>query len=57
MNKLLQDLTDPLLITALALAAIHFGVPLGYYWWAKTKWLPKPWNMKTDPSYRPGVAA
>jgi len=41
-------------IVALALVAIHFGVPLMYYYWCK-KWLPKPWNIKTDPNYRPRV--
>jgi len=42
-------------IVALALAAIHFGVPLTYYYWCKKKWLPKPWNIKTDPNYKPKV--
>lgn len=40
---------------ALALAVAHFGVPLAYYWYAKTRWLPKPWNLKIDDSYRPRV--
>lgn len=40
---------------ALTLAAIHFGTPLLYYWYAKTRWLPKPWNIKTDPNYTPKI--
>jgi len=41
---------------ALALAAIHFGVPLTYYLYMKKKYLHKPWNIKTDPNYRPKVS-
>ena len=55
LNQLFQDLTDPLLITALVLIAIHFGTPLAYYWHAKTRWLPKPWNIRVDENYRPKV--
>ncbi|MCS7128395.1 MAG: glycosyltransferase, partial [Desulfurococcaceae archaeon] len=40
---------------ALLLASIHFGVPIAYYLYAKTKWLPKPWNIKVDESYKPKV--
>ena len=54
-NQLFQDLTDPFLITALVLIAIHFGTPLAYYWHAKTRWLPKPWNIRVDENYRPKV--
>jgi len=46
---------DLLFIVALTLTEIHFGVPLMYYWYAKTKWLPKPWNIKTDKNYTPKV--
>jgi len=42
-------------IIALILAGIHFGVPLTYYYYAKTRWLPKPWNIKVDENYRPKV--
>jgi cellulose synthase/poly-beta-1,6-N-acetylglucosamine synthase-like glycosyltransferase len=42
-------------LVALTLAGIHFGVPLAYYYYAKTKWLPKPWNIKVDENYRPKV--
>lgn len=40
---------------ALGLLATHFGVPLAYYYYAKHKWLPKPWNIKVDPNYTPRV--
>lgn len=40
---------------ALFLAGVHFGVPLAYYYYAKTRWLPKPWNVKIDENYRPKV--
>jgi len=42
-------------LTALFLAGVHFGVPLAYYYYAKTRWLPKPWNIKIDENYRPKV--
>jgi len=42
-------------LVALILAGIHFGVPLAYYYYAKTRWLPKPWNIKVDENYRPKV--
>jgi biofilm PGA synthesis N-glycosyltransferase PgaC len=44
------------LITALALVFIHFSVPLVYYYYLKSRWLKKPWDIKKDPSYRPRVA-
>jgi biofilm PGA synthesis N-glycosyltransferase PgaC len=44
------------LIVALALAFIHFSVPLVYYYHLKSRWLNKPWNIEKDPSYRPKVA-
>ena len=55
LNELVQDLTDPFLITALVLTVVHFGTPLAYYWYAKTRWLPKPWNIRVDGNYRPKV--
>ncbi|MGB9896189.1 MAG: glycosyltransferase, partial [Thermoproteota archaeon] len=42
-------------LIALILAGIHFGVPLAYYYYAKTRWLPKPWNIKVDENYKPRV--
>ena len=50
-----MNIPDLLLIVALMLTAIHFGVPLAYYWYAKTKWLPKPWDVKIDPNYKPKI--
>jgi len=40
---------------AITLALIHFGVPLTYYWYMKTKYLNKPWNIKTNPNYKPKI--
>ena len=42
-------------IIALTLALIHFGTPLLYYWYMKTKYLNKPWNIKINPNYKPRV--
>jgi cellulose synthase/poly-beta-1,6-N-acetylglucosamine synthase-like glycosyltransferase len=45
------------LIAALALVFIHFSVPLiYYYYYLKSRWLNRPWDVKKDPSYRPRVA-
>jgi cellulose synthase/poly-beta-1,6-N-acetylglucosamine synthase-like glycosyltransferase len=40
---------------ALFLAGVHFGVPLAYYYYAKAKWLPRPWDIKVDENYKPKV--
>jgi len=40
---------------ALLLAGVHFALPLAYYLYAKTVWLPKPWNLKLDEAYKPKV--
>lgn len=45
-----------LLELAVVLAAIHFGIPLSYYWFAKRKWLPMPWNLIIDEGYHPSVS-
>jgi len=50
-----MELITTLDIVALALAVIHFGVPLAYYYYMKTKYLNRPWNIKTDPNYKPKV--
>ena len=42
-------------LIALALAAIHFGAPLTYYYYLKTRYLHKPWNLKLNPNYQPKV--
>ena len=42
-------------VIAITLTATHFGIPLLYYWYLKSKWYIKPWNVKTDPNYRPKV--
>jgi cellulose synthase/poly-beta-1,6-N-acetylglucosamine synthase-like glycosyltransferase len=33
---------------ALFLTGVHFGVPLTYYYYAKARWLPRPWNIKIE---------
>ena len=43
-------------IIAITLIVIHFGVPLLYYWYAKKKWLPKPWNIKADIKCLPKIS-
>jgi len=40
---------------AIILAATHFMIPLTYYLHAKTRWLPKPWDLKVDKNYKPKV--
>jgi len=40
---------------AIVLVTIHFGIPLAYYYYMKTKYLNRPWNIKTDPNYKPKV--
>lgn len=41
---------------ALLLAAAHFGVPLTYYWYAKTRWLTGPWKIQVDTNFTPNIA-
>jgi len=45
-----------LLIIGIALAILHFLIPLAYYWHAKNKWLPLPWNIRADDSFQPKVS-
>ncbi|OYT57537.1 MAG: glycosyl transferase [Desulfurococcales archaeon ex4484_217_2] len=42
-------------IIAITLAIIHFGVPVAYYYYMKTKYLNKPWNINFNPSYEPKI--
>ena len=46
---------DSLLLAAITLALLHFGFPLAYYFYLKTGWLNRPWNIRRDPSYKPRV--
>jgi len=39
----------------LALALVHFGLPLAYYSYVKSKWFRKPWNLRLDGAYRSRV--
>lgn len=45
--------TNILDIVALALIALHFGVPLIYYIYLKRKWLNRPWNIGVDLNHTP----
>jgi len=47
---------DALLIIAIGLALLHFGFPLAYYCYLKKLWLNKPWNVRSDPDYKPRVS-
>jgi len=42
-------------IMALTLAGIHFGVPLAYYFYLKSRWLNRPWDIGVDDGYKPKV--
>jgi cellulose synthase/poly-beta-1,6-N-acetylglucosamine synthase-like glycosyltransferase len=42
-------------LAALTLAGIHFGIPLLYYFYLKSRYLNKPWNIKVDENYKPKV--
>ena len=42
-------------LLAVLLAGVHFGIPLVYYLYLKSKYLNKPWNIKVDENYRPKV--
>jgi cellulose synthase/poly-beta-1,6-N-acetylglucosamine synthase-like glycosyltransferase len=46
---------DTLTLLALTLALIHFGFPLLYYFYLRSRWLNKPWDLGRDPGYRPRV--
>jgi len=43
-------------ITALTLAGVHLAIPLAYYYYAKTRWLKKPWDIRFNEDYRPKVS-
>jgi glycosyltransferase involved in cell wall biosynthesis len=43
-------------LLALVLAGIHFGVPLIYYLYLKSRCLNKSWNIKIEEIYKPKVA-
>ena len=42
-------------LMALILAGIHFGVPLIYYWYARSRWLHQPWKIEMVENYRPRI--
>jgi biofilm PGA synthesis N-glycosyltransferase PgaC len=47
---------NTLLLTAISLLALHFGIPIIYYVYAKTRWLKKEWGIRTDASYMPRIS-
>ncbi|ADG90854.1 glycosyltransferase [Thermosphaera aggregans] len=47
---------DALLIVAIGLGLLHFGFPLAYYCYLKKLWLNKPWDVRSDPEYKPRVS-
>ncbi|MEM4465472.1 MAG: glycosyltransferase family 2 protein [Ignisphaera sp.] len=42
-------------VLGLALALVHFTVPLAYYAYAKLRWLKRPWDLSIDENYKPKV--
>lgn len=40
---------------AVILIAVHFGVPLAYYYYLKKRWLNAPWDIEVDSRYIPRV--
>lgn len=42
-------------LSGLLLAVMHFGLPLAYYLYAKSQWLPRPWNLRITRNYMPHV--
>jgi biofilm PGA synthesis N-glycosyltransferase PgaC len=48
-----MSVLDTLTLLALTLALIHFGFPLLYYLYLRSRWLNRPWDLGRDPSYRP----
>jgi cellulose synthase/poly-beta-1,6-N-acetylglucosamine synthase-like glycosyltransferase len=44
-----------LAFVALTLAGIHFGIPLVYYLYLKSRYLNKPWDIKVDENHKPKV--
>jgi cellulose synthase/poly-beta-1,6-N-acetylglucosamine synthase-like glycosyltransferase len=47
---------EALTLAAVALALLHFGAPLAYYCYLRSKWLRKPWGVRRDPGYKPKVS-
>jgi len=43
------------LVIALALALVHFGLPIAYYLYLKLVWLGRPWGVRRDHSFKPMV--
>jgi biofilm PGA synthesis N-glycosyltransferase PgaC len=43
------------LAIALALALVHFGLPIAYYLYLRVVWLGRPWGVRRDHSFKPRV--
>ena len=43
------------LAIALALALVHFGLPIAYYLYLRAVWLGRPWGVRRDHSFKPMV--
>jgi cellulose synthase/poly-beta-1,6-N-acetylglucosamine synthase-like glycosyltransferase len=43
------------LAIALALALVHFGLPVAYYLYLRALWLGRPWGVRRDHSFKPMV--
>ena len=39
----------------LAVAVLHFSVPLAWYLYLKRVWYPRTWNLKLDQGYTPKI--
>jgi cellulose synthase/poly-beta-1,6-N-acetylglucosamine synthase-like glycosyltransferase len=42
-------------ILAIVLLTAHFSTPLTYYWYLKSRWLSRPWDLKLDNDFAPEV--
>lgn len=51
----MPNISEFLLVAAITLAVMHFGVPLGYYIFLTRKWLRRPWGLRFNEGYMPRV--
>ena len=50
-----MSIFTPLAITALVLAAVHFGTPLAYYHYMRPRYLDSSWGIRVDENYKPRI--
>jgi biofilm PGA synthesis N-glycosyltransferase PgaC len=48
-------MVDLELAIALALALVHFGLPIAYYLYLRAVWLGRPWGVRRDHNFKPMV--